>query len=327
MSDDIIRLRGNREQLLELFVFLNSNAGRRLLRSNQYGAVVQHLEPHHLDSVPVPILPSSERELIVGAIRESVDAQGRGSISAESAIQELDQYFDNLPRVPAAAFSSVPRVLLNHRLDGSYHSPRVSEVESVIRRADLKTQTLGSARWSKAIKLPGRFRRTFVAESFGRPLIGGKYLTTLDPRNEKHIALDRLPEILRTALPLRPGTLLLSRSGTVGKVGYALDGWAGWVPSDHIIRIEPVDAARGFFLNAFLRSDFGQVLVTRNVFGSVVDELDPAWLANVEVPEVPQRVYESVVSKMASAVSDWNRAFDKRREAIENMNRFLEALK
>ena len=39
-----------------LFAFLNSEIGLKVIQSFMYGSVIQQIEPHHLELVPIPLL-------------------------------------------------------------------------------------------------------------------------------------------------------------------------------------------------------------------------------------------------------------------------------
>jgi type I restriction enzyme S subunit len=57
-SPDLIRIIADSKLVLPgyLFAFLNSNIGRALIEQKTYGAVIPHIEAHHLFSLPIPRL-------------------------------------------------------------------------------------------------------------------------------------------------------------------------------------------------------------------------------------------------------------------------------
>lgn len=48
--------------------------------------------------------------------------------------------------------------------------------------------TVGDPRISREVILPGRFKRVYVDEGYGRVFIGGKQLYELDPTNKKYLS-------------------------------------------------------------------------------------------------------------------------------------------
>ncbi len=57
---------------------------------------------------------------------------------------------------------------------------------------------------------------------------------------------------------VRKGWLLVTRSGTVGRVTMCPEEWDGWAASEHIIRVAPHnDGCLGGYLLSFLASPMG----------------------------------------------------------------------
>ena len=87
------------------------------------------------------------------------------------------------------------------------------------------------------------------------------------------------------AIVIRAGWLLVTRSGTVGRVAICPPEWDGWAASEHIIRIVPDETkCPAGYLCSFLTSALGQAQLRANVHGAVVDELTDEQVRNVLVP-------------------------------------------
>lgn len=59
MTHDIIRLVADEKICGYVYVWLNTNYANKIIDSLAYGAVVQHIEKNHLESVPIPLLKNS----------------------------------------------------------------------------------------------------------------------------------------------------------------------------------------------------------------------------------------------------------------------------
>lgn len=70
------------------------------------------------------------------------------------------------------------------RLDASYHVPIVDAIIEHLKRYAEEVTTVGDPRISREVILPGRFKRVYVNEGYGRVLIGGKQLSELDPSSK-----------------------------------------------------------------------------------------------------------------------------------------------
>ena len=86
-------------------------------------------------------------------------------------------------------------------------------------------------------------------------------------------------------------------SGTIGKVVLVPKHWEHWIPSDHIIRVVPLNDDIAGYLSVFLASDYGHQLISRYTYGSVVDEIDDTHVSSIPFPilknaDVQRRINE-----------------------------------
>lgn len=88
------------------------------------------------------------------------------------------------------------------------------------------------------------------------------------------------------------GTILLSRSGTIGNVTYVNKTLSKLLVSEHAIRIIPLEY--GGYLYAFLKTKIGKTLVQANIFGAVVDEIEPEHLRNIVIPNAPEEIRKEI---------------------------------
>ena len=140
------------------------------------------------------------------------------------------------------------------RLDASYHVPIVDAIIEHLKRYAEEVTTVGDPRISREVILPGRFKRVYVNEGYGRVLIGGKQLSELDPSSKKYLSTAKHDKMLKK-LEVHEGTTLITRSGTIGKIAIVPKHWEHYIPSDHIIRVIPANKDIAGYLNIFLASD------------------------------------------------------------------------
>ena len=74
------------------------------------------------------------------------------------------------------------------RLDASYHVPIVDTTIEHLKQHAEEVTTVGDPHISQEVILPGRFKRVYVDEGYGRVLIGGKQLSELDPSSKKYLS-------------------------------------------------------------------------------------------------------------------------------------------
>ena len=59
-SHDLLRITFQHEyDLGYVYAFFNTETGLSILQSNNYGAVIDHIEPEHLQRIPIPNAPES----------------------------------------------------------------------------------------------------------------------------------------------------------------------------------------------------------------------------------------------------------------------------
>ena len=156
------------------------------------------------------------------------------------------------------------------RLDAGYYNPQFLDVQRTLAQSGLRLERLGNV--VKEVILPGRFKRIYVEPESGLPFLQGSHVVHFEPADIKYLS----PASHRSidTIVVRQGWLLITRSGTVGRVTICPVEWDGWAASEHIIRIIPDERkCLGGYLCAFLASPLGQVQLNANIHGAVVDEL------------------------------------------------------
>ena len=185
------------------------------------------------------------------------------------------------------------------RLNARYYRDRNAIEASVSRRRGWDTVRLGDL--SERIFFPTRFKRHYVESSEAAvPFLGGANITELLVKTDKWISKSdpKLPELI-----VQPGWLLITRSGTTGIVSSVPAAWDGFAISEHVIRVVPkndCEPAVLAWIQVYLRSTDGQRALKRGVFGSVIDEITPEFVADIRIP-IPDD--PDTRAKIASAVA------------------------
>ncbi len=104
---------------------------------------------------------------------------------------------------------------LTGRVDASYHIPIVKTITDHLKKYAKKVTTLGNPDVCAEIILPGRFKRVYVEEGYGRVFIGGKQLGELDPSNKKYLSLVYHKDRIAKQLELHENMTLITCSGTI----------------------------------------------------------------------------------------------------------------
>lgn len=171
------------------------------------------------------------------------------------------------------------------RINAAFNRPRLNRIlehlQSSVDSDVFTVRKLGEV--VESIFFPGRFKREYVdSHEDGVRFLGGTNVTQLLPTNPKYLSksFKRLKQV-----QVKPGWVLITRSGSTGIISSVPEAWDGWAVSDHVIRIIPSeDGVPGEYIEAFLRSSLGTSLLNQGIFGSVIDEISPEYISELPIP-------------------------------------------
>ena len=315
-----------------VYAFLKTKIGKLIVCSTQYGAVIQEIEPEHLATVPIPDAPTMLKKKIHDLIVRSYELrdesndlidQATALLIGELKLPDIDAFDVGLYKkaAPVGTFS-VRLSEMSGRLDASYHVPIVDAIIEHLKRYAEEVTTVGDPRISREVILPGRFKRVYVDEGYGRVFIGGKQLYELDPTNKKYLSNVHHGDRISRQLELHENMTLITCSGTIGKVALVGKHWENWTANQHIIRILPASEDIAGYLNIFLASDYGKVLITRSTYGSVVDEIDDNHVRQIAIPLLKNHTVQKKINDLALEANEKRyQAYLLEQEALQIMDR------
>jgi type I restriction enzyme S subunit len=146
-----------------------------------------------------------------------------------------------------------------------------------------------------SVWMPTRFARVRVEDAaHGVPFLTGSSIMMARREAPDFISRKRtehLEEVL-----LRQGSVLVTRSGTVGNVAFCSGDLVGCAGTDDIIRVDakPGGPATEYAYVVFL-SPLGQSLLTQDTYGGVVDHIEPAHIAAQRIPMLPKACRGEIV--------------------------------
>ena len=320
-----------------VYAYLKTDFCNSLMQAEKYGSVILEIEPSSIKKIPIPNATNEMKERIHNKIIESYALRDESNVLIEKAtdmlvnelqmpeLSELDKYnysYDNSVNCFSVKLSE-----LDSRLEGSYHLPIIEKIEKYMSR-NAEIFNLGDGNISERIVLPGRGKRFYVEKGHGSTFVGGKEIGELDPSNKKYIALSQYSKKTQEEFKIDENIILVTRSGTVGKVSITPKHWKKWIVNDHIIRVFPKDKNIAGYIFAWLNTEYGKYLINRNIYGSVVLEITPEQLSNVKIPVLrnPNKVKE-INDYILQANETRYRAYKLEQEAINLMNEEVLGLK
>ena len=164
---------------------------------------------------------------------------------------------------------------------------------------------------------PGRFKRIYCERNEGVAFYLPSQMTDIYPKAEKFIS--RLTKCDASELKLKPNTLLLTRSGTIGTISYVSKTTEGKVFSDDVIRVTFKNVFDTGYAYAFLKSKLGNIVLQTNGYGSVITHLEPQHLQETMIPNAP----DTLKQKIHTLIAESYRLRDESNDLIDEATRLL----
>lgn len=290
-SEDVIRVCPN--DILRggfLYAYLASQYGHSLLTQGTFGAVIQHIEPDFVGSIPVPKFPDSFQKKVDDLIQES----SRLREEASSFLNKAVSYFESKYPIKGEITQ--------------YFTKKISDLNFSIAayNNNLEVEKFTNSYISNALKLrditskifaPPLFKHIYLSKDNGFPFMTGSELTRFNMRYYRWLSPKGVKDIQDYVV--NTGTLLLYKSGTtdggiLGNVFIADETLNGCCLSDHVIRIVFNDNNLAYWTFAFLKSPGGVKLLQRLATGTMIPFITPERIAELYIPE-PDEFKDTIV--------------------------------
>ena len=152
---------------------------------------------------------------------------------------------------------------------------------------DLAWETKPLSDWAEVRFIRDRGRKVFTTEPAGgaRPYLNAtEFQARLSFAAEPTRYVSRYSDLNFDAFLIRAGWLLVTRSGTLGRVFFVTRRFDGWFASDDLIRVIPDDPATAGYLYAWLSNPLARRQILREGYGGQIDHIDDTHLRTVPVP-------------------------------------------
>lgn len=280
-SEHVIRLVPNnilRQGML--FAYLASKYGHSLLTQGTFGAVIQHIEPDFIGSLPIPDFPADFQQEVDDMIQESARLREQASDELRQAQQILkekaslpdltpedyDFYGSTIQNRTVSTFSLNKKDISLMTINAFNYSQRVRNLESKI---TCNCCSIGDVILGGTFFSTGSFPRVEVKKKHGIMLINqsdifdaiieGKYIS------RRGVKTDSLVEY---------GEVMIAGVGTLGenetfcRTIFANEDLVGQLVSGEFIRMKTNGKVPAGYLYAWLSSDYGFRLIRSTQAGT-----------------------------------------------------------
>jgi hypothetical protein len=317
VSDDMLRLNIPQEaERLYTLAFLSTPTGQALLKRNKTGNVIDHLAAADLASIEVPFIDD--------ALTADIAEKMRGAIAVREAARErlstLISHAEAALSMPSRESSlrtgwTQQAAKLEDRLDAAFYDPYVATVRDRIMAVGGRPM----AEVAEAFML-GQYKRYYVAEGHGKPVLSGRQLLQLRPINLQYVAARSLDF---EAYKLGRGMIVFGARGRaeerLGLPALVTEDRSDWLASHNVVRVLPKPGVDSGWLYLCMATWHVQIQVKASAFGSVIDVVTPAELESVALPPVSE-------DDGAAASQCWNdfaTAATSETEAVKLLERAL----
>jgi type I restriction enzyme, S subunit len=296
-----------------LYAFLSSKFGVPLITGGTYGAIIQHIEPHHISNIEIPRLGETEKEidiLITSAANLRSNASNEINLAVNNLLRELNLNQLKVRSASKFGISIIQYSQLDNRLDATYHAKIAREIEVLLRKTGHPIRKLTDV--TKKLFKPPIFKRLWVDdEAHGKLFISGQDAYKIKSENKRFVSF-RTPKF--NDFIIKYGWVVFQAAGQV----YGLFGQplfvSGWIENsfcaDDMYRIVPHDVKDGAYLYAFFRTSYGQILLKRQASGESIPRIWDPQMSKIVVPWLD----ESIRRKIGQQIID---AHEKYREALQ----------
>jgi hypothetical protein len=294
-TEDVLRVVPDPNKILPgyLYAYLSSRFGVPQVIGGTYGTIIQHIEQHHIEDLPVPIAPGEVQLKVHKLIQEMASLRAEGIAAYRKATTSI---FDSLgiEDPPRHKWLSDNRKLAFFvttvspiTFRASSYDPRYLELCSLLQQHQYSK--LGELCDPQHFKSGIVFRRIDAEGEFAVRLIGQREAFQIRPEG-RWISRKSIEGL---GLIVPPGTTMIAAHGTLGETElycrstYVIERTAQYAFSGDFVRCIPLDGKiLPGYLFAFLRSEAAFRILRCISVGSKQQAHHPYLLWHIPVPRM-----------------------------------------
>lgn len=212
------------------------------------------------------------------------------------------------------------------RIDAWYWDPNknnlAKEIEESVGEEVTEIVRLGDLVVEHGIFYPGRHKRNYVDAGLNSvPFYSGTQILQIRPFDLQYQPKDYKPAAKHF---VEKDWILITRSGSTGRVVMVTDSMAGTMVSEHVIRVIcDENLIDPYYVYAYLSTNnIGKILLQKGIYASVVDHITPNFVATIPIPRLAPEKEKEIADKVREAEAkrdEANKVFIQERNAIESL--------
>jgi len=284
MSDDMIRVEiADKSMRFYALAYLNSQTGRRMLRRDKTGSVIDHLSEDQVANQEIILFDSAMTREVATLVERAVRLRETARLTISEMLAAYERKLPALHRAnPLRGGWTLRSRVFEGRLDAAFYDPLVSTIRRQLTRLGGKPV----AEVAQVLKPAGRYKTCYVGLDNGRPLLSGAQLLQTSVINLQFMS----PRVFKNIADyeLRPGWIAFPADGRaeeeLGTPAFITKDRAGWLASGHVGRVIAKPGVDAGWLFLALKTSHAQIQLKARASGSVVDSTFPNDMEEVILP-------------------------------------------
>lgn len=153
-------------------------------------------------------------------------------------------------------------------------------------RTAIQSKSAGWVSFGKLARvwMPNRLKGIVVSPEYGTPFLAATQVFDIRPISRKWLSLDHTENVKDRFVD--PGTILVTRSGSVGRAILAYAPHKDTLISDDLLRVEPLEEKDKGWLYAYLHAPQVRAMASGAHYGNIIKHLETSHLEALPVPLV-----------------------------------------
>lgn len=164
-----------------------------------------------------------------------------------------------------------------------------------------------------AVTQPGRLKGILVSAEHGTPFLAATQVFSIRPIPRKFLALEQMATASECFV--QDGTILVTRSGLVGRPIVANAPHRGVVLSDDLLRVASRSERDYGWIYAFLHSRQARAMNTTSQYGHIIKHLEVAHLDDLPIPHVSDKQADQFNKSVRSIIQKRDKGYQLTLEA------------
>ncbi|MRD92111.1 restriction endonuclease subunit S [Vibrio parahaemolyticus] len=327
-SEHVMRVVPDPEKIFSgyLYCYLRSKFGVPLVVSSTYGAIIQHIEPHHVINLPVPIVDKQLEEKAHELINKCGDNRTESNALLKKAGQLINKHF-SFPNKLALSHrifthSAASSSLVQKRMDATYHDRVAQMSDDLVEQAGAE-KTLAELGVNTGES--GRMKLVFTESDHGVPFTTSGEIFRARYEPQRFLAKSKLGDVADWGV--RQEDILLARSGQVGGIigtgVWADSRFENAAVSVDVIRIKAQESEvlPGYLYAYLMCTDVGYRQLIRSAAGSSIPHLSSDDVLKLKLPRMgamEEKAVHELVQKAGELAAEAQKLEDEAVKMVED---------